>query len=58
MLNSAQGFSIPYATQLGKLARELADTMHLEVTDDRMGEGLFTAPADVELIRQLQRVAA
>ncbi len=55
---AAQGFSIPYSLQLGKLARELAQTMNLEVTDDRMGEGLFTAPADTELIRQLQRVAA
>lgn len=57
-LYAAQGYSIPYALQLGKLARELADTMSLEVTDDRQGEGLFTAPADVDLIRQLQRVAA
>ncbi|WP_116124828.1 hypothetical protein [Lewinella sp. IMCC34183] len=55
---AAQGFSIPYALQLGKLARELADTMHLEVSDDRQGEGLFTAPADGEVIRNLQRVAA
>ena len=55
---AAQGYSIAYATQLGKLARELAATMHLEVTDDRQGEGLFTAPADIELVRQLQRVAA
>ncbi|CAH0999903.1 hypothetical protein LEM8419_01159 [Neolewinella maritima] len=55
---AAQGYSIAYASQLGKLARELADTMHLEVTDDRQGEGLFTAPADLELVRQLQRVAA
>ncbi len=55
---AGQGYSIPYSLQLGKLARELADTMRLEVTDDRMGEGLFTPPADTEVIRQLQRVAA
>lgn len=55
---AAQGFSIAYANQLGKLARELASTMKLEVTDDRQGEGLFTAPVDDELVRQLQRVAA
>ncbi|MBB4078356.1 hypothetical protein GGR28_000969 [Lewinella aquimaris] len=55
---AAQGYSIPYALELGKLARELANTMRLEVTDDRQGEGLFTTPADVELIRQLQRAAA
>ncbi|WP_420460734.1 hypothetical protein [Neolewinella sp.] len=55
---AAQGYSIAYATQLGKLARELAATMQLEVTDDRQGEGLFTAPADIDLVRQLQRVAA
>ena len=55
---AAQGYSIPYATQLGKLARELASTMRLEVTDDRQGEGLFTTPADGDTVRQLQRVAA
>ncbi len=55
---SGQGFSIPYSLQLGKLARELAETMQLGVSDDRMGEGLFTTPADSDVIRQLQRVAA
>ncbi|MCP9235582.1 hypothetical protein [Lewinella sp. JB7] len=55
---AAQGYSIPYALQLGKLARELAENMRLEVSDDRQGEGLFTTPADVDLIRQLQRAAA
>ncbi|PPK86000.1 hypothetical protein CLV84_2917 [Neolewinella xylanilytica] len=55
---AAQGYSIPYSLELGKLAREFAMAMHLEVTDDRKGEGLFTAPADSEVVRQLQRVAA
>ncbi|NJB84887.1 phage anti-repressor protein [Lewinella marina] len=55
---AAQGYSISYADQLGKLARELAATMQLEVTDDRQGEGLFTPQADIELVRKLQRVAA
>ncbi|THH41915.1 hypothetical protein [Neolewinella litorea] len=55
---AAQGYSIPYALELGKLARELAATMQLEVTDDRQGEGLFTTPADIDLVRKLQRAAA
>ncbi len=55
---AAQGYSIPYAMELGKLAREMAETMRLEVSDDRQGEGLFSAQADGETIRQLQRVAA
>ncbi len=55
---AAQGYSIPYALELGKLAKEFAIAMKLEVTDDRDGEGLFTTPADIELVRQLQRVAA
>ena len=55
---AAQGYSIPYATQLGQLAYALVTNMQLEVTDDREGEGLFTAPADLDLVRQLQRVAA
>jgi hypothetical protein len=55
---AAKGYSIPYATELAAIAREMATTMQLEVTDDRQGEGLFTTPADVELVRELQRVAA
>ena len=55
---AAQGMSLAYAGQLGNLARELAATMNLQVTDDREGEGLFTAPVDSELVRKLQRVAA
>ena len=55
---AAQGYGVPYANQLGELARKLAENMQLEVTDDRQGEGLFTAPADIDLVRQLQRVAA
>jgi phage anti-repressor protein len=55
---AAQGYSIPYASELARLAREMATTMKLEVTDNRKGDGLFTAPADVEIVRELQRVAA
>lgn len=55
---AAQGLSLTYANQLGSLARDLAATMKLEVTDDREGEGLFTAPVDLELVRKLQRLAA
>ena len=55
---AAQGYSIPYARELGRLAKEMAKAMNLEVSDDRQGEGLFTAPADTDVLRQLQRVAA
>ncbi|WP_116105062.1 hypothetical protein [Lewinella sp. IMCC34191] len=55
---AAQGYSIPYALELGRLAREFAVAMHLDVSDDRKGEGLFTTPADTEVVRQLQRAAA
>ena len=55
---AAQGYSIQYSLQLGKLARQLAEGMNMEVTDDRKGEGLFTPPADIDVVRQLQRVAA
>lgn len=55
---AAQDYSMPYAMELGQLARELAATMQLEVTDDRQGEDLFTTPADMDLVRKLQRAAA
>ncbi len=54
---AALGYSIPYATQLGDLARELAATMRLEVVDDRKGEILFAPVTEPELVRQLQRAA-
>lgn len=55
---AAQGLSIAYAGEMGRLARAFAEAMRLEVSDDRQGDGLFTAPADVDIVRKLQRVAA
>ena len=55
---AAQGFSTTYANEVGRLALELAERLKIEVVDDRKGEGLFTAPVDADLVRQLQRVAA
>lgn len=55
---AAQGYSLDYAGELGKLARELAATMKLEVHDDRKGESLFTPTADTEVLQKLRRVAA
>jgi len=52
------GNSIPYAQQLGKLAKELAKQLRLEVVDDRQGDLLFAPVADAEVVRKLQRVAA
>lgn len=57
-LYAAQGYSMAYANQVGKLARELSATLKLEVVDDRKGDSLFTPPVDNELVQQLQRVAA
>ena len=54
---AGQGYGIPYATQMGRLARELAATMQLEVVDDRQGELLFAPPTEPEVVRQLQRAA-
>ncbi len=55
---AALGNSLPYAQQLGKLALELARQLRLEVVDDRQGDLLFAPPADAEVVRKLQRVAA
>ncbi|MTB52958.1 hypothetical protein [Lewinella sp. W8] len=55
---AAQGNPLPYAQELGKLARKLAQEMHLEVVDDRNGDLLFAPAADADVLRQMQRVAA
>ena len=55
---AAQGYGLPYALEMGRLARAFAEALCLEVTDDRQGDGLFTAPADLDVVRSLQRVAA
>jgi phage anti-repressor protein len=55
---AAQGNPLPYAQELGRLARKLAQEMHLEVVDDRKGDLLFAPAADAEVLRQLQRAAA
>ena len=55
---AAQGYSLPYALEMGRLAKAFAEALRLEVTDDRQGDGLFTAPADLDVVRKLQRAAA
>ena len=55
---AAQGNSIPYAQQLGNLAKELAKQLRLELVDDRKGDLLFAPVADAEVVQRLQRVAA
>jgi len=55
---AAQGNSLPYCQQLGNLAKELARQLNLDIVDDRKGDLLFAPPADVEVLRKMQRVAA
>ena len=54
---AAQGNPLPYAQQIGGLAKELATQLHLEIVDDRQGQSLFTPPADAEVLRKLQPAA-
>ncbi|MEO0732925.1 MAG: hypothetical protein AAFZ52_08825, partial [Bacteroidota bacterium] len=55
---AALGNSMPYARQLGDLAKELAAQLRLEIVDDRQGDQLFAPVVDAEVVRKLQRVAA
>lgn len=55
---AAQGNSLPYAQQLGNLAKELAKQLRLEIVDDRQGDLLFAPIADAEVLRKMQRAAA
>lgn len=55
---AAMGNTLPYAQQLGNLAKELAKQLGLEIVDDRQGELLFAPVADAEVLRKMQRVAA
>lgn len=55
---AAMGNTLPYAQQLGNLAKELARQLRLEIVDDRKGDLLFAPIADAEILRKMQRVAA
>lgn len=55
---AALGNSLPYCQQMGNLAKELARQLRLEIVDDRQGELLFAPPANDEVVRKMQRVAA
>ncbi|MEM9528084.1 MAG: hypothetical protein AAGA31_15835, partial [Bacteroidota bacterium] len=55
---AALGNSLPYAQELGRLAKKFAAELRLEVVDDRKGDLLFAPVADVEIVRKLQRAAA
>lgn len=57
-LYAAQGHPLAYAKEIGRIGRRLAEQMHLEVTDDRSGEGLFSAPVDESVIAGIRGVAA
>ena len=52
---AAMGNSMPFAQQMGALAKELAKELRLEVVDDRKGELLFAPPVDSDVVRSLQR---
>ncbi|WP_020570921.1 hypothetical protein [Neolewinella persica] len=55
---AAMGNTLPYAQQLGNLAKELAKQLRLEIVDDQQGDLLFAPIVDAEVVRKLQRVAA
>ena len=54
---AAQGKPMPYAQEMGKLAKSFAKELDLQVVDDRKGELLFAPTADGEIIRSLQVAA-
>ncbi|NJC26335.1 hypothetical protein [Neolewinella antarctica] len=54
---AALGSSMPYAQEMGQLAKTLATELRLEVVDDRKGDLLFAPAADSELVRKLQIAA-
>ncbi|MEO0790304.1 MAG: hypothetical protein AAFY36_16695, partial [Bacteroidota bacterium] len=56
---AAQGHSLAYAAQMGKLAKRMAVEMRLEVFDDLVAESnLFAAPVDQQILAKMQRSAA
>ena len=54
---AALGNSLPYAQEMGRLAKELAKELRLEVADDRKGDLLFAPSVDGDIMRSLQHAA-
>lgn len=54
---AALGNGMPFAQEMGKLAKQLAKELRLEVVDDRKGDLLFAPAVDGDLIRQMQHAA-
>lgn len=54
----AQGHPLPYAQQIGRIGKRLAEQMQLEVTDDSQGEMLFATPVDAATLAGIRGVAA
>ncbi|OAV44658.1 hypothetical protein [Lewinella sp. 4G2] len=52
---AAKGNSMPYAQQMGELAKSFAQELHLEVVDDRRGDLLFAPAVDAQIISKMQR---
>ncbi|PHI18246.1 hypothetical protein CEQ90_18850 [Lewinellaceae bacterium SD302] len=55
---AAQGHPLSYAQDIGRIGKQLAAQMNLEVIDDRKGEQLFAAPVDAGVMAGIQGVAA
>ena len=54
---AALGHPMPYAQEVGRLAKAFAHDMRLEVVDDRDGNPLFAPPADSDALRDLRAAA-
>lgn len=54
---AAHGSTLPYAQEMGKLAKEMASALHLEIIDDSKGELLFAPLAEGDLARSMQHAA-
>lgn len=54
---AGKDFPLPYANQMGDLAHKFAESLRLEVVDDRQGESLFAPVAEESLVQRLQRAA-
>lgn len=55
---AGQGKHISYAQAMGKIAKELAAQMQVELVDDRREGNLFAPQVDPETVRRIKRPAA
>lgn len=55
---AGQGKHLSYAQAMGKVAKELAAQLQIELVDDRKEGNLFAPQVDPDMIRQIKRPAA